>query len=240
MCHHEGIFSKMNVVIYYSNTGESKKIAEFLAEKTGFSLLQVEEAEKGFYWNVILVFPVYCQNIPAPVKNFLRQLSAEYLTLVATYGRMCCGNVLYEAQRLATCALTVAAAYVPTKHSYLQEDSFKDYEQLMPLVEKLKNEKDLKLLKIPRSYKNSFANFAKGWRSRVGVKMWRDENCTHCGKCEKGCAQKGIVSGKTNKNCIRCMKCVVNCPVSAIRVTNRLPMRLYLKKKKIDKLVLYI
>ena len=232
----------MNVVFYYSNTGESKKIAKFFAEQTGYPLLSIEEekgAEKSFK-DVIFVFPVYCQNIPNTAKRLLCQLKAERLVLVATYGRMCYGNVLCEAQKLVLSAPIIAAAYVPTKHSYLYEPSFESFDELLPLLEKMKYGKDAKEIKIPRSYKNPFANFAMDGRSRIGVKMWRDEKCTYCGKCEKECVQKAIINGKINKNCIRCMKCVVNCPVGALHFSNRLPLHLYLKKKKTDKVVLYI
>ena len=173
------------------------------------------------------------------VKDFLPRLRAKRLILVATYGRMCYGNVLYEAQKLYVKNPIVAAAYVPTKHSYLQEESFEDFKSLAPLIEKIKSG-SREEIHVPRLYKNIFAGFATGWRSRVGVKMWRDESCIDCKQCERECAVKGIKAGKTNKNCIRCMKCVTNCPANALHFSNRLPLRLYLKKKKINKVVLYI
>jgi len=229
----------MNVVVYYSNTGESKKIAQYLAEKTGYSSTDLRLLNGCVFEDVVLVFPVYCQNIPETVKDFLSRLRAERLILVATYGRMCYGNVLYEAQNLYAKSPIVAAAYIPTKHSYLQEESFKDFEKLTPLIGKIKSGSGEEI-RLPRSYKNIFASFAMDWRSRVGVKMWRDESCMDCKLCEMECAVKGITAGKTNKNCIRCMKCITNCPVGALHFSNRLPMRLYLKKKKVNKVVLYI
>ena len=229
----------MNVVVYYSNTGESEKIARYFSDATGYPMTSLSLLNGIVFKDVILVFPVYCQNLPKAVEELLPRLRAERLALVATYGRMCYGNVLYEAQKLCENSSVVAAAYIPTKHSYLQEKSFEDFEKLAPLIDKIKNDSAAEI-KIPRSYKNVFADFAVGWRSRIGVKIWRDDSCIRCGLCEKECTVKGISEGKTNKNCIRCMKCVTDCPVGALHFSNRLPMRLYLKKKKIERVVLYI
>lgn len=229
----------MQAVIYYSNTGESAKIARYFAAETGYMLTKTELLAGCVFEDVILVFPVYCQNIPDPVKDVLIRLRVERLVLVATYGRMCYGNVLREAQLLCAKSTIIAAAYLPTKHSYLQEESFADFDCLSPLLEKIKSgSRDA--VDIPASYKNPFADFAKEWRSRMGVKIWRDKTCLYCNLCEKECAQKGMINGKTNKNCIRCLKCVTNCPVGALRFSNRLPMRLYLKKVKTNKVVLYV
>ena len=38
-------------------------------------------------------------HIPDIVKAFLKNVSIDNLTVVATYGKMCCGNVLYEIQK---------------------------------------------------------------------------------------------------------------------------------------------
>ncbi|MDE6293488.1 MAG: 4Fe-4S binding protein [Clostridiales bacterium] len=45
--------------------------------------------------------------------------------------------------------------------------------------------------------------------------------------------------GKTNRKCIRCLKCVSECPNNALHFSTRLPMRMYLRKKKCDKLIIY-
>ena len=226
----------MNCVIYYSNTGQSKRIAEYLAEKTTFPLFDMFHLTEYDFDTVVLVFPVHCQNIPDHVKNLLKQLHAKHLAVIVTYGKMCYGNVLHEIQKHYEHNI-IAAAYVPTKHSYLTETDFTDFEALIPIVTKIH---DPTPITIPKSYKNPFADICIGLRSRIGVKIIKDEHCDNCGTCNTVCDNSAIVNGKTNRKCIRCLKCVTQCPKNALHTINRLPMRMYLRKKKTDKTVIYI
>ena len=226
----------MNAVIYHSNTGQSKRVAEYIADITAFELYDIFDLSEYVFDTAILVFPVHCQGVPAHVKDFLARLRARNLVVIATYGRMCCGNALNYIQRRYRHNI-IAAAYVPTKHSYLREDGFDDFERLNGIADKLNNPTPVK---IPRRYKNPLSDFCKGLRSRIGVKMFKDECCNNCGQCSEVCNNNAIKNGKTNRNCIRCLKCVKECPNKAIRFELRLPMRIYLKKKKHDDLIMYV
>ncbi|MDE5593006.1 MAG: 4Fe-4S binding protein, partial [Clostridiales bacterium] len=53
-------------------------------------------------------------------------------------------------------------------------------------------------------------------------------------------SNNAIAYGKTNRKCIRCLKCVAQCPQNALHFSARLPMRTYLRKKKCDKLLIYV
>lgn len=230
----------MNAVIYYSNTGESKRIANYVAEKTGFCLVDLTTVVEYKYDTAVVVFPVYCQNIPATVAKFLQRLQTKYTALVATYGKMHHGNVLYEIQRKYRLDV-IAAAYVPTKHAYLNEPRFDGFDKLTPLINKLTDgEKRPTTVKIPKSNKNPMADFAPTWRSRQGVKIVKSDRCNGCGQCEKLCPEHAISSGKTNRNCIRCARCVNNCPQGALSLKLTYPMRKYLKRRKKDELVIYV
>ena len=113
---YEGVFRRMNSVIFYSNTGQSKAVAEYFADALSYPLLDIKENKTAEYQNLVLVFPVLCQNIPDVVKGFLQRIKVENLTIIATYGKMCCGNVLWEIQNKYQHTI-VAAAYIQTKHS---------------------------------------------------------------------------------------------------------------------------
>lgn len=226
----------MNAVIYYSNTEQSKRIAEYLAKKTGFPLLDIFDLTEYEFDTAVLVFPIHCQNVPKPVKNLLTRLHVKALITIATYGKMCYGNVLYEIQKRYRHNI-IAAAYVPTKHSYLNENDFSDFESLNPILDKINS---LDKIVIPKAYKNPLSNVCKALRSRMGVKIYKDNNCNNCGKCNAVCNNSAIVYGKTNRKCIRCLKCVEQCPQNALHFTTRLPMRTYLRKKKCEKLIIYV
>ena len=226
----------MNAVIYYSNTGECKRIAQYLADKSGYNLLDIHAVTDFEFDRAILVFPVHCQNVPDAVKDFLKRLKTHALAVVAAYGKMSYGNVLYGVQNKYRHNI-VAAAYVPAKHSYLQEEGFKQFEKLDCILEKLKNPASVK---IPKSRKNPLANFAPKLRSRAGVKLYSDAACNKCGVCTTVCKNNAIENGKPNKKCIRCLKCVDACPQKALHFSLSPAMRSYLKKKKKADLIIYI
>lgn len=227
----------MNAVIFYSNTSQSKSLAEYLAHELGYQITDIDARASEEYQNLVLVFPVHCQNLPNTVKSFLKNITAENLTVVATYGKMCPGNVLYEIQNKYNKSI-VAAAYVPTKHSYIEDDvSFSDYNKLSVLVEKVKNPS---VLTLPRLYKNPLANVFPSLRSRLGLKILRTQSCNGCNACTQVCPLDAMHGGITSRHCIRCLRCVSTCPRQALAVKPRLPLKLYLQKKKSDKLIIYV
>ena len=227
----------MNAVVFYSNTGQSKAIAAYFAKQLGYPLADMEIKCAEYYQNLVLVFPVHCQNIPDIVKSFLKNISVENLTVVATYGKMCCGNVLYEIQKNYQKNI-VAGAYIPTKHSYIDnDDAFCDLDELKPIVEKVK---EPSYIQLPRLYKNPLADIFPKLRSRIGLAIQKSENCNGCNLCAERCSFGAIKSGTTNRKCIRCLKCVESCPRQALKIKLGMPLKLYLRKKKSNKIIIYV
>ena len=227
----------MNAVVFYSNTGQSKAIATYFANQLGYPLADMEIKCAEYYQNLVLVFPVHCQNIPDIVKSFLKNISVENLTVVATYGKMCCGNVLYEIQKNYQKNI-VAGAYIPTKHSYIDnDDAFCDLDELNPIVEKVK---EPSYIQLPRLYKNPLADIFPKLRSRIGLAIQKNADCSGCNLCAERCSFGAIKSGKTNSNCIRCLKCVESCPCEALKIKLGMPLKLYLRKKKSNKIIIYV
>ena len=227
----------MNAVVFYSNTGQSKAIATYFAKQLGYPLADMEIKCAEYYQNLVLVFPVHCQNIPDIVKSFLKNISVENLTVVATYGKMCCGNVLYEIQKNYQKNI-VAGAYIPTKHSYIDDDdAFCDFDKFKPIVEKVK---EPSYIQLPRLYKNPLADIFPKLRSRIGLAIQKSENCNGCNLCAERCSFGAIKSGTTNRKCIRCLKCVESCPRQALKIKLGMPLKLYLRKKKSNKIIIYV
>ncbi len=227
----------MNAVVFYSNTRHSRYIAEYFADQLGYTILDIESNCADNYKNLVLVFPVHCQNIPNTVKAFLKKVAVENLTVIATYGKMCCGNVLHEIQKRYQKNI-VAGAYIPTKHSYIEGDgAFNDFEKLNAIVEKIK---EPSYIKLPKLYKNPLADIFPKLRSRIGLKIQKNTNCNGCGLCAEKCSFSAIKMGKTNSKCIRCLKCVDICPHHALSAKIGLPLKLYLQKKKKNKIIIYV
>lgn len=237
MYNYAGVFKVMNAVVFYSNTGQSKSVAEFLSNQLGYALMDIEEVVLEEYENLVLVFPVYCQNIPDLVKGFLRKITVVNLTTIATYGKMCPGNVLYEIQK-KYCFNIIAGAYVPTKHSYIEEDDiFDDFEKLSLLIDKIQNPS---LVQIPTRYKNPFANAFPKLRTQIGLKIKKSADCNGCNQCGMNCSCGAIRNGVTNSNCIRCLKCVKICPHQALKVQKGFWLKTYLRKKKMNEIIIYV
>ncbi|MBE6653543.1 MAG: hypothetical protein E7610_09045 [Ruminococcaceae bacterium] len=237
MCDYARVHKAMNAVVFYSNTGQSKAIATFFANQLGYPLADMETKCAEHYHNLVLVFPVHCQNIPDIVKTFLKNVFVENLTVIATYGKMCCGNVLYEIQKSYQ-KNVVAGAYIPTKHAYIdRDDVFCDFDTLRPIVEKVNAPS---YIQLPKLDKNPLADVFPKLRSRLGLTIRKSANCNGCNLCAERCSFGAISSGITNRRCIRCLKCVESCPRRALKIKSGLPLKLYLRKKKTNKLIIYV
>ena len=224
-------------VYYFSGSGHSAAVAAALAKQlrceTRDILLESYRSEEV----AAVVFPVYCQNIPGPVKTFLKALTTRYVVLIATYGKISFGNVLHEAQKLV-CSTVIAGAYIPIGHTFLRGDcSFRE-DFLHAIVRRIHNPK---AVKIPRTAKNPFADLFPGWRSRMGVKIVKTDRCRGCGACQQICHTGAMQEGVPNRRCIRCLRCVTNCPHHALEFKNRWVLKQYLiRYYKKDDYMLYL
>ncbi|MBE6563410.1 MAG: hypothetical protein E7660_06700 [Ruminococcaceae bacterium] len=228
----------MTVVYCFSGSGHSLAVSRALA-----GLLACEIREIGALGESLLtcgvavvVFPVYCQNIPKPVKSFLKELRAEHVVLIATYGKISYGNVLYEAQNIVS-GEVIAGAYIPMGHTFLDGDISFDTKLLFPIAERInKPEK----IRIPKAFKNPLADIFPAFRSRIGVKITKNDRCTSCGKCEEKCPVGAIRNGKINSRCIRCLRCVSSCPEKALEYKNTAILDKYLGNYHKEDYVLYL
>ena len=223
----------MNAVIYFSCSGQSKAVAEDLAERLSFDLYETHSAEGKIFENVAIVFPVHCQSYPAPLKNFFKSLNSKYVALIATYGRAHCGNALYEAARLIKGEI-IAGAYLPAKHTYCEtgETAFVPEE----IIYKIKTPSPVK---IPKLRKTPFAGFLPSIRSRMIISIKKTEKCVNCGICGGQCPVGAVKNGEISSKCIRCLKCVSGCPHNALEVKKSWILRRYLRKPRFEKTVIY-
>lgn len=230
----------MNAVIYFSCTGNSKKIAQAIALKTGFELLELTRRTydgilSGVYGTAAIVFPVHCQSYPKFLKRFFKNLNAGNVALIATYGKAHAGNAVYEAAKLISRKI-IAAAYIPAGHSYLKAEA--DPESLPEALTK-------KILSpspvvVPKRGKTPFAGFLPSLRSRLTVKIYRTKACVNCNACGEACPYGAIECGKTNSKCVRCLKCVKACPHGALEFKKSRILSRYLKKTHFEETILII
>ncbi|MDE7084696.1 MAG: 4Fe-4S binding protein [Clostridia bacterium] len=230
----------MNAVIYFSCTGHSKAVAEVLAARLEFELTELnaqtqDKVIDGNYSAAVVVFPVHCQSYPVFMKRFFRQLKAERVALIATYGKADAGNAVFEAAKSISADI-VAAAYIPVGHSYLN-DGYTPSELPQALIEKIGTHSTVT---VTKRKKTPFAGFLPSARSRILVKIKRNEKCVDCNICGSVCPMGAIEKGKTNAKCVRCLKCVASCPHGALEIKKARILARYLEKADCKETILFI
>lgn len=93
----------MTTVYCFSATGRTKQVAQYVAQMLSCRLLELSlDWQPDSFENevAVVVFPVYCQSLPLPVKKALPLISASDFILIAAYGRKSFGNALKEAAEL--------------------------------------------------------------------------------------------------------------------------------------------
>lgn len=232
------------IIIYFSGHGESKNIASYVNQLTNYPIYDFTSCivRKEFDYSeefdlIIFVFPVYSEAIPKVLMDVLLKLKTRYLILLATYGKMETGNVIYEIAKRTHHHL-VGAMYVPCKHTYLNEERFNNFQQLDVILEMVNNTKELELTNLKRK-KHLFADFFRNFRTRKNVSIQINNKCVNCKICEKNCPVEAIKEKKINKACLRCLKCYYNCPHQAIDIKYSLFLKKYLADKKDINLYIY-
>lgn len=234
--------------IFFSASGNSAKVADYFGKALNIPEMEVvtlditpfhsrESFDYSIWYDlVILSFPVYSQNIPTQIKNFLKKLQTRFIIFNATYGTMSYGNVLYEAAKL-TSGKVIGLSVLASNHTYINLDIKQDLEMLKPLVEKVKklnNGEEISEVCPPKRTKNIFASFLLKLRSYLGVKIIKTNQCNNCNLCSRLCPAASINNGVISSSlCIRCFKCVNCCPKKALKYKITKPLKWYLKKPRI-------
>ena len=230
----------MNKIFYFSGSGKSFRLASMLKDYLGFPLIKIENnisIETLECKTAVIVFPVYCQNLPDPVKDFIPKLKAENIAFATLYGRKSYGNVIYDAAHL-TNAVTVAGVCIPSGHSFLSEDDDFHFEALFPFIERIKFPEKAKITKSKKSF---YADLIPAQRTQIAVKITRSDLCSKCGNCIENCPMGAINDNLIiNKNCIRCLNCINNCPKKALSFKTHPLLKFYLITDRKNELKFYL
>ena len=229
----------MTSVYCFSGSGHSYAIAEYFARELQVPVVNIDRrlAEAHCQADLaVVIFPVYCQNIPAVVRDFFSKLDSKHVVLIATYGKISHGNVLWEAFKIIR-GRVIAAAYVPMGHTYLDSSTQFDAQPLQPIFARIQHPRAATLT---RESKHPLASFFPSWRSRCGVRIWLDESCNACNLCTEQCPMQAIEAGIIHGNCIRCLRCVCQCPKSALHFQLHPILKRYLEQTPCEDTKVYL
>lgn len=248
------------MIYYFSGTGNSKWVAEVLAEKLQDEAVDIaslsadgptsiyvgEQAKIGF------VFPVYAWGVPEIMMNFIKNIrlrSDSYCFAICTCG----GEAGHTLSHLSKKIKLDSGYSIVMPNNYIIG---KDVDTHAVAAEKISHAKE-KLevisqdiligsktiaahtgsLALVKSYLVSplFNQFARGTKP-----FFADISCNGCGLCQRICPAHTIRM-KDNKpkwgvSCTQCLGCINRCPQKAIQYGDKTQKRgrYYLEVKDYD------
>lgn len=225
------------MIFYFSGTGNSKWVANKIAEKIGDKTYDISELrelpEITNEKKIGLVFPIYAWGVPEPMLTFAQKLKSEK---VFTFGICTCGANAGKALKILSKIYHLDSCYsIIMPNNYIIGSDIDETSIILEKIklaqkemEKISNEiiQEEKVYRVTEgsfpTLKSSIINkgFNKYARNTVPFHVDK-EKCIGCGLCAKTCPASTIeiVDGNPvwNKKCYQCLKCINNCPQRAIQ-----------------------
>jgi len=231
------------MIIYFSATGNSRYVAEKVAEATGDKAYSIEEISNTLYVSekavLGMVFPTYAWELPINVREFLENIKLEgcrdmYVFFVATYGTTPGATGSDAARILKKKGISVNARFcVRMPDTWTPVFDLSNQNKVVSQNQKAENE----ITEIIQRIKSrEYGNFMKRtvphffrYFSDIAYSIMRktkhfsvEETCIGCKLCAKQCPAKAIAinAGRpvwTSDRCIMCLRCLHNCPKFSIQ-----------------------
>lgn len=232
------------MILYFSGTGNSAYVAKRIALQTGDYLLNVTDCIKtGNYqaqtsekpW--IIVAPTYAWQIPHILRDWL--LQTELKGCKDAYFIMTCGDSIGNAEKYNKILCEKkewtyrGTAKIVMPENYIAMFDVPDKETSIRIV-RAANRSITKaadyILQGGNLPKLKISLMDKALSGIVNAcfypffvkakKFYANDNCTHCGLCEKLCPLNNIRMKNHGpvwgKRCTHCMACICKCPAEAI------------------------
>lgn len=220
--------------IYFSATGRTKAVADFLAQTWGGSFSPNDLSDP--HWIApatpftaedicLITLPTYEGRVPAPAAAHLRQLHGNGATaiLAVTYGNRAIDDILVELRDILTAQgfHCRAAMKVGAEHSIFPcfgtgRPDQSDKAELADFIGQIKE--GLSAGSLPQSVEVP-GNTPYIEMGGIAFKPKADDRCISCGLCASQCPVGAIPTdapGTTDETvCINCMRCTTICPTHA-------------------------
>ncbi|BCN29286.1 EFR1 family ferrodoxin [Anaeromicropila herbilytica] len=234
------------MIFYFSGTGNSKHVAEKVANHIGERLIDISENTIQGHEiyevrkNEIIgfIFPVYWYSMPTIVEKFIQQLKLsgyqnQYIYSVATYG-IAAGNVMDRVTQALTnkqlqlngrFGVKMVDNYVvgynivnAEKQRTILENAEVEIDKVISIIKIRENKDYIKKGKIAFITPVTSSAYRKANHTR---KFYATQNCNGCKQCERSCPCNVIhmVDSKPTwvGDCTFCLKCIHGCKQSAIQ-----------------------
>ena len=232
------------MILYFSGTGNSKYVAQRMAEALNQSPLSMNDRIRSHDTSpvetderLVIVTPTYAWRIPRVVSEWLGKTEltgAERIWFVMDCGSEIGNAAGYNRQLAAQKQLQyMGTAQIIMPENYIAMFNAPRKEQAKSIVEQAEPELQKVLTRLkagqqfPAPRENLYDRFMSGPVNPVFYRFfvkadafWATEACIGCGKCVELCPLNNIhlENGKPvwGKNCTHCMACICYCPKEAI------------------------
>ena len=232
------------MVLYFTGTGNSRYVAQRMAEALGDELLSMNDRIKAGNTSpitsgerLVIVTPTYAWRIPRIVRDHLAE--TDFPCGAQAWFVMTCGSEIGNAAQYnrALCQekqLTyMGTAQIIMPENYIAMFNAPQAEEARQIVGKAEPDIDRVISDIvanqafPQPRNNIYDRFMSGPVNPIFYSFFVKANaftagstCTGCGQCAKICPTNNITiqDGEPvwGGDCTHCMACICRCPLEAI------------------------
>ncbi len=231
------------MIFYFTATGNSRFLAETLAEHTGDTLVNIADCVREGHYSfapaagesIGFVVPVYFFGLPMMVVEFLQKLQLPAKQETYTYAVLNCGGTTGDAERFFRKLLPVTAVFgIVTVDNYaILYPVMRDAEinQRLAAAERGMAEIARQVQRKAAGRYNSCRGHLPGLLTAVAYPLYKHGRktrnfsvsaaCTSCGLCANICP-RGVIRLEEGRpvwaaaQCELCLACLHRCPVAAI------------------------